>query len=248
MPAMLAFVFCGLLLAIHDSVALSVMEPEQSSFDLGEPRSDLVEKISDMHAKVLDIWMELGRRQEANDTDMHAVCRVQPSATLETEQPQVTGLVLFRQQAPGAKLEAHFDLEGFPAEPNTYSLAIHVHQFGDLSQGCTSTGPHYNPLATQHPHHPGDFGNFVVRDGRLWKHRTGLAASLAGPHSILGRAVVVHAGEDDMGRGGNQASLENGNAGRRLACCVVGACNGEAWEHQAQERRKRRRESECKTT
>ena len=73
---------------------------------------------------------------------------------------------------------------------NGTSRAIHVHQFGDLSQGCDSTGPHYNPMSVPHPQHPGDFGNFAVRDGQVWKYRSGLAASLTGPHSIAGRAVV----------------------------------------------------------
>ncbi|XP_052590881.1 extracellular superoxide dismutase [Cu-Zn] [Peromyscus californicus insignis] len=247
--AMLALLFCGLLLAARGSVTWTLPDPEESSFGLAEIKPDLAEKISDTHAKVQEIWLELGRRREVDATEMYAVCQVQPSASLATDQPRVTGLVLFRQLSPGARLEAFFDLEGFPTEPNVSSRAIHVHQFGDLSQGCESTGPHYNPMAVQHPQHPGDFGNFVVRDGRLWKYRTGLAASLAGPHSILGRAVVVHAGEDDLGRGGNQASVENGNAGRRLACCVVGASTPAAWARQTQEhaeRKKRRRESECK--
>lgn len=246
---MLAFLLCGLLLAAHGSVTQPVSDQEDSSFDVAETTPDLAEKITETYAKVLEIWMEMGqRRQEADASEKYAICQVQPSASLATDQPQVTGLVLFRQLSPGSRLEAFFDLEGFPAEPNVSSRAIHVHQYGDLSQGCESTGPHYNPMAVHHPQHPGDFGNFLVRDGRLWKLRTGLTASLAGPHSILGRAVVVHAGEDDMGQGGNQASLANGNAGRRLACCVVGASNSEAWNLQAQERKKRRRESECKAS
>lgn len=244
---MVAFLFCGLLLVACGSVTWTMSDTGESGVDLAD-RLDLVEKIGDTHSKVLEIWMELGKQREADAREMHAVCRVQPSAMLAPDQPQITGLVLFRQLGPSSRLEASFELEGFPAEQNTSNRAIHVHEFGDLSRGCESTGPHYNPLGVPHPQHPGDFGNFVVRDGRLRKYRvTGLAASLAGPHSILGRAVVVHAGEDDLGKGGNQASVQNGNAGRRLACCVVGTSNSEAWESQTKERKKRRRESECKT-
>lgn len=214
---------------------------------------NMEEHIRDIHAKVTQIWQEVTVRQAAGgggpDATLYATCQVRPSASLDASEPQVTGLVLFRQLGPGARLDAFFDLEGFPAEPNGSSHAIHVHEFGDMSQGCESTGPHYNPLSVQHPQHPGDFGNFAVRDGSLWKYRTGLAASLSGPYSIVGRAVVVHAGEDDLGRGGNPASLENGNAGRRLACCVVGWSGPASWARQAlehTERKKRRRESECK--
>ncbi|XP_048219837.1 extracellular superoxide dismutase [Cu-Zn] [Perognathus longimembris pacificus] len=242
---MLALLCCSLLLAARPSATWNVPSP-------GELSSELAAQIRDMHAKVMEIWREFTQqppRREAEggrDATLYAACQVRPSATLDAAQPRVTGLVLFRQLAPGARLDAFFDLEGFPAEPNGSSRAIHVHQFGDLSQGCESTGPHYNPLAVEHPNHPGDFGNFAVRDGRLRKQRTGLAASLAGPHSIVGRAVVVHAGEDDLGRGGNQASRENGNAGRRLACCVVGTSGPAPWARQAQEHRKRRRESGCR--
>lgn len=245
--AMLAFLFGGLLLAACGSVTRTTSDPGESRVDLAD-RLDLVEKIGDTHAKVLEIWMELGRQREVDGGEMHAVCRVQPSATLGPDQPQITGSVLFRQLGPGSRLEAFFNLDGFPAEQNASNRAIHVHEFGDLSQGCESTGPHYNPLGVPHPQHPGDFGNFVVRNGHIWKYRTGLTASLAGPHSILGRAVVVHAGEDDLGKGGNQASLQNGNAGRRLACCVIGSSSSAAWESQTKERKKRRRESECKTS
>lgn len=38
---------------------------------------------------------------------------------------------------------------------------------------------------------------------------------------IIGKAMVVHAGEDDLGLGGATDSLTTGNAGGRLACCVI---------------------------
>ncbi|XP_024907599.1 extracellular superoxide dismutase [Cu-Zn] [Pteropus alecto] len=94
---------------------------------------DMEDQIRDIHAKVMEIWQEMtgGRavRGSSADPTLHAACEVRPSASLDASEPQVTGRVLFRQLAPGARLEAFFALEGFPAEPNVSSRAIHVHQF-----------------------------------------------------------------------------------------------------------------------
>ena len=45
---------------------------------------------------------------------------------------------------------------------------------------------------------------------------------LSGEHSIVGRSVVVHAGVDDLGRGGFDDSKTTGHAGGRVACGVIG--------------------------
>ena len=45
---------------------------------------------------------------------------------------------------------------------------------------------------------------------------------LFGSNSIVGRAVVVHSGEDDLGLGGQQDSLSTGHAGARFACGILG--------------------------
>jgi len=49
--------------------------------------------------------------------------------------------------------------------------------------------------------------------------------SLTGEHSIIGRAIVVHAKEDDLGLGGASDSKTTGAAGARVACGIIGILN-----------------------
>jgi Cu-Zn family superoxide dismutase len=46
-----------------------------------------------------------------------------------------------------------------------------------------------------------------------------------GPHSVIGRSVVICAGADDEGRGGQENSTATGNAGPRIAFGVIGLGN-----------------------
>ena len=46
--------------------------------------------------------------------------------------------------------------------------------------------------------------------------------SLNGKRSVVGRAIVLHAGTDDLGLGGDDESARTGNAGARSGCGVIG--------------------------
>ncbi|KAB2629795.1 hypothetical protein D8674_007314 [Pyrus ussuriensis x Pyrus communis] len=106
---------------------------------------------------------------------------------------------------------------------------FHVHALGDTTNGCLSTGPHFNPNGKEHgapedeDRHAGDLGNITVGDdGTATFTIIDKQIPLTGPHSIIGRAVVVHGDPDDLGKGGHELSKSTGNAGGRVACGIIG--------------------------
>ena len=104
---------------------------------------------------------------------------------------------------------------------------FHIHQEGALGNGCKDAGGHFNPGSNNHGdpsdtvRHVGDLGNIEAVEGVARVEVLDGLAQLGGPDSVLGRAIVIHAGEDDLGLGGDQGSLRTGNAGPRIGCCVI---------------------------
>ena len=66
--------------------------------------------------------------------------------------------------------------------------------------------------------HVGDLGN-IIADNRYCKILT--KANRVTLSEVVGRAIVIHADEDDLGRGGDEESLKTGNAGDRVGCGVI---------------------------
>jgi Cu-Zn family superoxide dismutase len=101
---------------------------------------------------------------------------------------------------------------------------FHIHQYGDLTAGAdgSSAGGHFAPENAPHgapdaeQRHVGDLGNITADDSGVAEiDKTDSVVALSGAHSILGRAVVVHADPDSF-------SGKSGEAGSRVAFGVVG--------------------------
>ncbi|TGZ82722.1 copper/zinc binding superoxide dismutase [Ascodesmis nigricans] len=138
----------------------------------------------------------------------------------------VSGIVRFTQESENAPTTIEYEIKGNDANAKR---GFHIHEFGDNTNGCTSAGPHFNPFKQTHGaptdevRHVGDLGNVETDAQGIAKGTiTDKHVQLIGPHSVLGRTVVVHAGTDDLGRGGNEESKKTGNAGPRPACGVIG--------------------------
>ena len=105
---------------------------------------------------------------------------------------------------------------------------FHVHKWGTLDTGCGGASGHYNPTGVDHnaynevPRHDGDLQMLTAdANGDALLNYNDAQATLFGDRSIQGRAIVIHAGVDDLGDGGDAGSLANGNAGPRVGCCVI---------------------------
>lgn len=101
---------------------------------------------------------------------------------------------------------------------------IHIHEFGDNTNGCSSAGDHYNPFKNDHGapsdcnRHVGDLGNINREDFIIYDN----IITLFGKYSIIGRSLVIHADRDDLGKGGHPLSKTTGNSGSRIGCGVIG--------------------------
>jgi superoxide dismutase, Cu-Zn family len=98
-----------------------------------------------------------------------------------------------------------------------------------ISVQYRSTGGHYNPERAKHGareaqvRHVGDLGNVVAdASGRVSTSFSDAVITLFGSRSIIGRAIVVHAEEDDLGITDHPDSHKTGNAGGRVACGIIG--------------------------
>lgn len=107
---------------------------------------------------------------------------------------------------------------------------FHIHEKGNLTKSdCSKCEGHWNPKKNQHGgrddknSHAGDFGNITANEQNESKfHFTTNKITLFGKYSIVGRSVIIHEDEDDLGLGGHSDSLTTGHSGGRIDCAVIG--------------------------
>lgn len=101
-------------------------------------------------------------------------CVIAVAAVLATDEPRyavaimkennssASGFIYFKQNNGDSATEILANIKGL--NPNQ-KHAIHVHNFGDLTDGCVSAGAHYNPFNKTHGsltstnRHVGDLSN-----------------------------------------------------------------------------------------
>lgn len=101
---------------------------------------------------------------------------------------------------------------------------FHIHQYGDCSQDGKNAGSHFNPYENSHggpsskEKHSGDLGNLTADSKGVAVYEQTLKGCLK---KWIGRAVIVHAGEDDL------KTQPTGNAGPYIGCGVIGRSSSE---------------------
>ncbi|KAK5974818.1 Superoxide dismutase [Trichostrongylus colubriformis] len=90
---------------------------------------------------------------------------------------------------------------------------FHIHEKGDLGDGCVAAAGHFNPHKMMHGapddsnRHVGDLGNIETpASGDTVILLSDSVISLTGQHNVIGRAIVIHADVDDLGRGTSELS------------------------------------------
>ena len=145
-----------------------------------------------------------------------AIAEIRPTAASGSD---VAGEAVFVQD--GDDIMLIVDIRN--ASPGLHG--VHIHETGDCSAADgTSAGGHWNPTGEDHGRwgsdsfHLGDLGNIPVgMDGTGYIERTtdlwdlGTGSDL----DVVGKAVIVHAGEDDF------VSQPSGAAGGRIGCGVI---------------------------
>ncbi len=160
----------------------------------------------------------IGCQCDRIDTIKEAEEVIKAIAQLEHTVDEVQGFVKFKQ-----KLGQPTIIKGIIKGLTPGKHGFHIHEYGDLSDGCASAGGHYNPDGVDHGNivqgHVGDLGNIVA--DQTGTARFQIKAERVELSDVVGRAIVIHADEDDLGKGGDEESLKTGNAGDRVACGVI---------------------------
>lgn len=109
------------------------------------------------------------------------------------------GYILFSPMKKACLVSFH--LSGF--EPFS-THAIHIHEYGDLRDGCTSLGGHFNPDKKPHGNllskdrHAGDLiNNFSTNEKGVFEFQY-IDKSIS-VSEMIGRSIVIHRFMDDLG-------------------------------------------------
>ena len=139
----------------------------------------------------------------------------------------IKGTVKFSEDLTNNRIKIDLNISGLKPKSEH---GFHVHEAGDLSDKCTSMCAHFNPYGSTHgspdmkKRHVGDLGNIITNNKGDAKYTfyDKIIKLRGNKANIIGRGLIIHEDKDDCGQGENPDSLKTGNAGKRIACAVIG--------------------------
>jgi len=195
------------------------MELDWSVFAIGVTLSFMVASMTNQSVKINKAICLVYRFVSSNshEDDSHT----SEAAMIPSE--SVGRITMFASKKNHTYFECVLDMkdENFDGEKG-----VHIHCSGDLTRGCTSTCTHYNPTGGHHGgrdgmrRHKGDLGNLLFVKGKC---NANFKADVT-LDDVIGRAIVIHEKEDDLGKGtgaDEEESQKTGNAGVRVACGII---------------------------
>ena len=127
---------------------------------------------------------------------VYAIC------VLNNTDKGIKGVIKFEQPATGPTVIS-INFSGL--KPGKHGF--HIHEFGNLSNACVTAGAHFNPFKKTHggpgmdERHVGDLGNVEAdQNGNYVGEIKDNLVRLTGETSVIGRSVIVHEDEDDLGK------------------------------------------------
>ena len=151
---------------------------------------------------------------------------IKKKSAIAVFQRKLSGYVRFTQTDKKGPLRISGNIKNL--KPGKHGF--HIHVYGNLLKtDCNKCGGHFNPTNKNHGgrkakiSHAGDLGNIIANEKGIAKfYFKTPKLTLFGNNNILGRSIVVHEDEDDLGKGGFKDSLTTGHSGARLDCAVIG--------------------------
>ncbi|TGZ68703.1 hypothetical protein CRM22_004122 [Opisthorchis felineus] len=153
-------------------------------------------------------------------------------ATFETP---YGGQVRFKPLTNGS-LQINGSVTGLP--PNK-TLGVHVHENGDLSNGCQNVGSHWSLAEQTHGdmrakyRHAGDLGNLKTDAHGVMQFDLVYWPFEDDPsRGFIGLALVIKDREDNLGLDHGALSSTTGNSGEPLTCAVIGRARAQVEEFE----------------
>ena len=154
---------------------------------------------------------------------MNGICVITSQNANSKSKKKIYGVIHLEKK--GTRVHIHGEVKGLKKGKHGF----HIHESGNLTEGCKSLCSHFNPHNKNHggpndkERHVGDLGNIVADSKGIAKFSMyDNLVKLSGKYSVIGRSMIIHEDEDDLGKGGNEESLKTGNAGKRIACGIIG--------------------------